>query len=190
MHRLRPSWRRCCCPTHFPKQLLAKPSCPNCCRVCSRKRSHLPTPQVVCFISIARVLTCQRRNHDGELVEALVELLNRVQSPRNKLRVLKQLAHHATDAGDLQRAEVCYQEVLERDPTDVVAMHALARLLQQRGDTKQAIELLRTAVEAALTIGGEPSAALPSTMAMLSPRKLGLGDTSAPVGAQAAALLA
>ena len=142
------------------------------------------------LISIARVLTCQRRNHDGELVEALVELLNRVQSPRSKLRVLKQLAHHATDAGDLQRAEVCYQEVLERDPTDVVAMHALARLLQQRGDTKQAIELLRTAVEAALTIGGEPSAALPSTMAMLSPRKLGLGDTSAPVGAQAAALLA
>jgi tetratricopeptide (TPR) repeat protein len=61
---------------------------------------------------------------------------------------------------------------------------------QQRGDTHQAIELLRTAVEAALTLGGEASSPQPSTMAMLSPHKLGLGTTNAPVGAQAAALLA
>ncbi|MBL9040195.1 MAG: tetratricopeptide repeat protein [Myxococcales bacterium] len=142
------------------------------------------------LVSLARVLSCQRRDSGPELVDSLVTLLNRAQSPRNKLRILKQLGHHATEAGDLQRAEVSYQEVLERDPSDVVAMHALARLLQQRGDTHQAIELLRTAVEAALTLGGEASSPQPSTMAMLSPHKLGLGTTNAPVGAQAAALLA
>lgn len=142
------------------------------------------------LVAATRVLTCQRFDRGGELLDALVMLLNGLQSPRNKLRVLKQLGHHATEAGDLQRAEVSYQEVLERDPSDVVAMHALARLLQQRGDTQQAIELLKTAVEAALTLGGDTSAAQPTTMAMLSPRKLGLGESSAPVGAQAAALLA
>jgi len=142
------------------------------------------------LVSVAQVLVCQRQAHDGELGDSLVALLNRVQSPRNKLRVLKQLGHHATEAGDLQRAEVSYQEVLERDPTDVVAMHALARLLQQRGDTDQAIEMLKTAVEAAVSLGGEAGSPQPSTMAMLAPRKLGLGDATAPVGAQAAALLA
>lgn len=142
------------------------------------------------LVAATRVLTCQRFDRGGELLDALVMLLNGIQSPRNKLRVLKQLGHHATEAGDLQRAEVSYQEVLERDPSDVVAMHALARLLQQRGDTHQAIELLKTAVEAALTLGGDPGIAQPTTMAMLSPRKLGLGESNAPVGAQAAALLA
>ena len=142
------------------------------------------------LVAAARALTCQRRSHDSELIDSLVLLLNRLQNPRNKLRLLKQLGHHATEAGDLQRAEVSYQEVLESDPSDVVAMHALARLSQQRGDTHQAIELLKTAVEAALSIGGDPGSQQPSTMAMLSPRKLGLGDSHAPVGAQAAALLA
>ncbi|HMU38719.1 MAG TPA: tetratricopeptide repeat protein [Pseudomonadota bacterium] len=137
---------------------------------------------------VARVLFFQRTAQEEPLLEALVALLHRVRNEKNKLRVLKQLAHHAMEAGDFSRAEASYQEVLERDPTDVVAMHALGRLLQQRGDIPQAMELLRTAVSAAVSQGGEASGQ-PSTMAMLTPHNLGLSQATVPLLAQGAALL-
>lgn len=150
--------------------------------------SHGEAPGRVILL-LTQVLLCQQHSEAGDLLGALWGLFNEVRSEKNKLRVLKQLALHCTEIGDFSRAEASYQEVLERDPSDVVAMHALSRILSQRGEAKQALALLETAVSAALSTDSQQSAQ-PLTLAMLAPRRVGLGADVHLLGNQAAALLA
>ena len=146
------------------------------------------------LIAATRVLVLQRLARYPELTTALQTLIGRARSPETQTHLYRQLGTHAAEhTTDFALAESCYNQVLSRRPGDVVALHALARLLQQRGETDQAVELLEKAVQSALYLPGLVSEAAtgqaPSTLGLLAPR-YGLGESKLPVGAQAAALLA
>jgi tetratricopeptide (TPR) repeat protein len=146
------------------------------------------------LIAATRVLVLQRLARYPELTTALQTLIGRTRSPETQTYLYRQLGTHAAEhTTDFALAETCYNQVLSRRPGDVVALHALARLVQQRGETDQAVELLQQAVSSALHLPSPPSEAAtgqaPSTLGLLAPR-YGLGESKVPVGAQAAALLA
>lgn len=146
------------------------------------------------LIAATRVLTLQRLGRYPELTTALQTLISRTRSPETQTHLYRQLGTHAAEhTSDFALAESCYNQVLSRRPTDVVALHALARLLQQRGELDEAVALLERAVQAALQLPGLPPDATtgqaPSTLGLLAPR-YGLGESKVPIGAQAAALLA
>ncbi|MFO0572929.1 MAG: tetratricopeptide repeat protein [Polyangia bacterium] len=152
------------------------------------------------LVAATRALVRQRTGDPTGHGQALQALLARVHSPATQTQLARQLGYHAAEQlGDLELAEHCFADVLSREPGDVVALHAMARLVQQRGETERAVHLLQQAVESALRLqpaggqgtvsaAGAANTSTPSTLAMLAPRA-GLGDSRAPVGAQAAALL-
>ena len=147
-----------------------------------------------------RFLLQQRQGVDGQattqVTEALNALLVRVRNPDTQAHLLRQLGHFASEiAADMALAERTYQQVLQRRPRDVMALHALARLAQQRDQPERAVLLLQQAVEAALQSGQDPLVPLPPSLQALSeslPGRLsstGPTDSQQAVGAQAAALL-
>lgn len=144
------------------------------------------------LVAATRVLVRQRLTDPTGQGAALQALLARVRSSATQTQLSRQLGYLAAEQlVDLDLAEHCFADVLSREPGDVVALHAMARLVQQRGETQRAVQLLQQAVDSALRLpaaAGASAAATTGTMAMLAPRP-GLGDSKAPVGAQAAALL-
>lgn len=143
------------------------------------------------LVAATRVLTRQRLTDPTGQGAALQALLARVRSSATQTQLSRQLGYLAAEQlVDLDLAEHCFADVLSREPGDVVALHAMARLVQQRGETQRAVQLLQQAVDSALRLPATTGAsgATTGTMAMLAPRP-GLGDSKAPVGAQAAALL-
>lgn len=149
---------------------------------------------------VTRFLLRQRQGFDGQAAqqaaEALNALLAQVRSGDTQAHLLRQLGHHASEViADFSLAERSYQQVLQRRPRDVMALHALARLAQQRDEPERAIQLLQQAVEAALQSGPAQLPALPTALQplagmlpeRLSQRTGSSGETQ--VGAQAAALL-
>lgn len=144
------------------------------------------------LVAATRVLVRQRLTDPTGQGAALQALLARVRSSATQTQLSRQLGYLAAEQlVDLDLAEHCFADVLSREPGDVVALHAMARLVQQRGETQRAVQLLQQAVDSALRLpatAGASTGATTGTMAMLAPRP-GLGDSKAPVGAQAAALL-
>ena len=153
------------------------------------------------LVYATRVLLCQRLGRHAELGAALQGLLARARSTETQAQLYRQLGNHAAEhAGDLALAERSYAEVLKRQPSDVPALHALARLLQQRGDFERAAGLLQQAVESALQLspadaplpagtgGPSLSALLGESIGRGRGRGFG-GSEDASIGAQAAALL-
>lgn len=141
-----------------------------------------------------RVLMLQRLSRYAELTPALQALIAATRSTDTQTNLYRQLGNHAAEhISDFGLAEDSYNQVLQRRAGDVVALHALARLVQHHGEPLRAVQLLEQAVESALTLSAPVEAVAggtPSTLGMLQPR-YGLGsDSRAPVGAQAAALLA
>ena len=147
-----------------------------------------------------RFLLRQRQGFEGQAAqqaaEALNTLLAQVRSADTQAHLLRQLGHHASEmTADFALAERSYQQVLQRRPRDVMALHALARLAQQRDEPERAIQLLQQAVEAALQGGPTQLPPLPTALqplagslpSRLSPPQSGAGETQ--VGTQAAALL-
>lgn len=154
------------------------------------------------LVDATRFLLRQRQGVDGQAAagvsDALNALLARVRNPDTQAQLLRQLGHYASEiAGDLALAERTYGQVLQRRPRDVMALHALARLAQQRDEPERAVLLLQQAVEAALQSAQEQVLPLPASLQALSGSLLGRmnsgdagsGDGDQPVGAQAAALL-
>jgi len=158
------------------------------------------------LIDATRVLFRQQLGPDkvpgraDDLGQALTSLIGRVRSRDTQIELYRQLGHYAAEhAGDQELAERSFHQVLARRPDDVMALHALARLVQQRGETAQAVALLQQAVEAALrmppaTGSGQKEpppglvGGLPGLDALLSRGHEGR-LSSRDVGAQAAALL-
>ncbi len=147
-----------------------------------------------------RFLLRQRQGVDGraaaQVTDALNTLLQRVRNADTQAHLLRQLGHYASEvAADLPLAERTYQQVLQRRPRDVMALHALARLAQQRDEPERAVLLLQQAVEAALQSAQEQVIPLPPPLQALAgslPGRLSSAspsDGEQPVGAQAAALL-
>lgn len=147
-----------------------------------------------------RFLLRQRQGFDGQAAQqaaaALNTLLSQVRSADTQAHLLRQLGHHASEiTADFALAERSYEQVLLRRPRDVMALHALARLAQQRNEPERAIQLLQQAVEAALQAGPAQVSSLPAALqplagslpGRLSQRGESASDTQ--VGAQAAALL-
>lgn len=147
-----------------------------------------------------RFLLRQRQGIDGhaaaQVTDALNALLARIRNSDTQAHLLRQLGHYASEmAADMPLAERTYQQVLLRRPRDVMALHALARLAQQRDEPERAVLLLQQAVEAALQSGQEQVVPLPSSLQALAgilPGRLGgqgRVEGEQTVGAQAAALL-
>lgn len=154
------------------------------------------------FTDATRMLLSQRIGSAkaGAAEQTLKTLLARVQSSETQIQLYRQLGHYAAEqAGDLTLAESSFQEVLLRRPDDVMALHALARLLEQRGETAQAVALLQQAAHAALqlpkTAPERPAVASTGIFEIdeLLGRRAQAGQHAASegreVGAQAAALL-
>lgn len=126
--------------------------------------------------------------------KALTTLISRLKSRDTQIQIYRQLGHHAAEhAGDLTLAESSFHQVLQRIPDDVMALHALARLVQQRGEPAQAVALLQQAVEAALRMPRvqqvNPATGLPLLDRLLGRSTTDDRESRREVGTQAAALL-
>ena len=98
-----------------------------------------------------------RKSYDTEtlLVAAQAYLyppINTVQAQKRIQRILKKEPGNRSAAllsgkchlyeGDLDKAELCYQEILRSDPYDMLAIHGLADVELMRGRADKAVELL------------------------------------------------
>ncbi len=153
------------------------------------------------LIDATRMLIAQRhvQTEPSALAAALSTLLERTRSRETQIQLYRQLGHHAAEHGNnLALAERCFHEVLGRRPLDVMALHALSRILQQRGETGQAVALLQRAVDAALRLpptaaGGKARPPILSTGLAELDELLAQGhsrrESDREIGTQAAALL-
>ena len=91
------------------------------------------------LIAATRVLTLQRLGRYPELTTALQTLISRTRSPETQTHLYRQLGTHAAEhTSDFALAESCYNQVLARRSTDVVALHAWRGCCSRRGWTRRA----------------------------------------------------